>query len=277
MQRRDAPHQWRDGLHFEHIRAVEEVRAMNWAKRSAKLSRRNFLLGAISLLQFLLPKPSGGEPSSREIFFDPKVVALLDAAMQGDSKRAAELVAAGADVRSRGDRNVTLLQWAMLNKSHIAFQALLNVGADPAQPGIDGDTTIHFAAKANDPAYLRQLLTRRIDVDARNELTGRTPLMAALMWGREQQFEMLLAAGARLNHSDNMGNTILHVAAQIGDPARVLRILQRGAPAAARNRQGKTFQPYLFMTQERLLTVEARRARQSVAEWLAQNGVPLEQ
>lgn len=241
------------------------------------LSRRNFVIGALGSSPFAYPTARVAAPGAAEIFSDPKIVALFRAAFQRDSKRAAELVAAGADVRARGDGNVTLLQWAMLNKSHVAFQVLLNVGADPAQPGIDGDTAIHFAAKANDPEYLRLLLTRRIKVDARNELTGRTPLMAAMMGEREQQFEMLLAAGAHLNHSDNMGNTILHVAAQIGDPAQVLRILQRGAPAAARNRQGKTFQPYLFMTQERLLTAEARRARQAVAEWLAQNGVPLEQ
>lgn len=252
---------------------MEEVRAMTLTT----LSRRSFLIGALSSSPFVYPRASVAAPDAAEIFSDPKVGALLDAAMQRDSKRAAELVAAGADVKARGDKNVTLLQWAMLNKSHFAFQVLLNVGADPAQPGIDGDTAIHFAAMANDLEYLRLLLARHIDVDARNGQTGRTPLMAAMMGERERQFEMLLAAGARLNHADNMGNTILHVAAQINDAPRVLRLLLQGAPAGARNRQGKTFQTYLFMTQERLLTIEARRARRAVAEWLAQNGVPLEQ
>lgn len=240
------------------------------------LSRRSFLIGALIASSFSYPRASVAAPDAAEIFSDPKVEALLDAAMQRDSKRAAELVAAGADVKARGDKNVTLLQWAMLNKSHFAFQVLLNVGADPAQPGIDGDTAIHFAAMANDLEYLRLLLARHVDVDAHNGLTGRTPLMAAMMGERERQFEMLLAAGARLNHADNMGNTILHLAAQINDAARVLRLLQQGAPAGARNRQGKTFQTYLLMTPERLLNAEARQARLEVLDWMVQNGVSLE-
>jgi uncharacterized protein len=240
------------------------------------LSRRKFLIGALGSSPFAYPAASGAAPSAAEIFSDPKIVALLHAAFQRNSKRAAELVMAGADVRARGDKNVTLLQWAMLNKSHFAFQVLLNVGADPAQSGIDGDTAIHFAAMANDLEYLRLLLARHVDVDARNGQTGRTPLMAALMGDREQQFEILLAAGARLNHADNMGNTILHIAAQINDAARVLRLLRQGAPANARNQQGKTFQTYLLMTPERLLNPEARRTRREIIDWMAQNGVPVE-
>ncbi|PWB84569.1 MAG: ABC transporter permease, partial [Methylocystaceae bacterium] len=240
------------------------------------LSRRNFVIGALSSSPFAFPTASVAAPDAAEIFSDPKIVALLRAAFQRDSKRAADLVAVGADVKARGDKNVTLLQWAMLNKSHFAFQVLLNVGADPAQPGVDGDTAIHFAAMANDLEYLRLLLARHIDVDAHNGLTGRTPLMAALMGERERQFEMLLAAGARLNHADNMGNTILHLAAQINDAARVLRLLQQGAPAGARNRQGKTFQTYLFMTPERLLNAEAWQARREIIDWMVQNGIPLE-
>lgn len=255
---------------------MEEVGAVKQTRRSSPLSRRNFLLGALGLLSVSIPMACLAGPNAREIFSDPKVVALLDAAMQRDSKRAAELVAAGADPRARGAKNVTPLQWAMLNKSHVAFHVLLNVGADPAQTGIDGDTTIHFAAMANDPEYLRLLLARGINVDASNGLTGRTPLMAALMGERDRQLEMLLAAGARLNPSDNMGNTILHVAAQINDSALVLRFMQQGAPARARNRQGKTFQAYLFMTPERLLNAEARQARRAVIDWLEQSGVPLE-
>lgn len=44
----------------------------------------------------------------------------------------------------------------------------------------------------------------------------------------------------------------------------------------ARNRQGKTFQTYLFMTPERLLNAETRQARHAVRERLEQKGVPVE-
>lgn len=216
-------------------------------------------------------------PAAREIFADPAAAALAEAVVGRNPLRAAELVAAGASPNARGERNVTLLQWAMLNKSHSGFGILLNLGADPAQPGLEGDSATHFAAKANDTEYLRVILQRGSAVDVRNARTGRTPLMEALMGGRTTQIEMLLAAGASLSMADFMGNTPLHVAAQIGDSAQVLAFLQRGAPPRARNRQGKTFQTYIFMTPERVLNASARQARAAITAWLAEHGIPLEQ
>ena len=87
---------------------------------------------------------------------------------------------------------------------------------------------------------------------------------------------MLLAAGVNLGRADRTGNTPLHVAAQINDPGRVLALLKAGAPANARNKQGQTFQRYLFMTREGLLSAEARTARRAVVTWLRQNGIPVE-
>lgn len=220
--------------------------------------------------------PARAGPSSADVFADPQAAALADAALTRNARRAAELVRAGVSPNARGDRGVTLLQWAMLRKSHIGFGILLDLGADPTRTGLDGDSAVHFAAKANDTAYLRMLLDRHVDVDPRNANTGRTPLMEALMGDRTVQVEMLRGAGARLDVSDHMGNTPLHVAAQIGASAEVLAFLEQGAPPQARNRQGKTFQTYVFMTPERVLTERARAERRAIADWLARHGIALE-
>lgn len=231
---------------------------------------RRALLGLLAVGR-ITPVRAG--PSSADVFADPNVAALADAALTRDATRAAELVRAGTSPNARGDRGVTPLQWMMLRKSHIGFGILLDLGADPARTGLDGDSAVHFAAKANDTAYLRMLLDRHIDVDPRNANTGRTPLMEALMGDRTVQVEMLRGAGARLDVSDHMGNTPLHVAAQIGASAEVLAFLEQGAPPHARNRQGKTFQTYVFMTPERVLTERARAERRAVADWLARHGI----
>lgn len=264
-----------------HLNVQKEDSAMNVPKARASEpyspSRRAFLAGATCLLAALaLVETSIAGPAAREIFADRQVVALIDAATKGNTKRAAELVAAGANVSARGDRDVTLLQWVMLNKSRKGFAVLLYVRADPAQPGIDGDTAVHFAAMANDPEYLRLLLAHGVNVDVPNTKTGRTPLMSAMIGERDRQFDMLLVAGASTAHADNMGNTSLHVAAQINAAKRLLRLLEAGAPAAARNAQGKTFQTYLFMTPEHSMSAEARLARQSVVEWLHKHGIAIE-
>lgn len=237
--------------------------------------RRTFL-GILGILAVCVITPARAGPSSADVFADPKAAALADAALTRNVTRAAELVRAGASPNARGDRGVTLLQWTMLQKSLIGFGILLNLGADPTRTGLDGDSAVHFAAKANDTAYLRMLLDRHVDVDVRNASTGRTPVMEALMGNRTVQVEMLRNAGARLDVSDHMGNTPLHVAAQIGASAEVLAFLEQGAPPRARNRQGKTFQTYVFMTPERVLTERARADRRAVADWLVRHGIALE-
>lgn len=239
---------------------------------SLPLSRR----ACLALLAAGLVKPAFAEPSAAEIFPDPKVAALAQAALSGDAARAAELVRSGANPNARGARNVTLLQWAMLNKSPRGFAILLDLRANPAQPGLEGDAALHFAAKANDTTYLDMALARGGAVDAPNATSGRTPLMAALLGNRAAQVQMLRAKGARLDVADAMGNTPLHIAAQISDSAHVLAFLEEGAPARARNRQGKTFQTYFFMTPERVLSADARTAREAVTAWLIRKGIPIE-
>ena len=161
-------------------------------------------------------------------------------------------------------------------KSLSRFKELLESGTDPLQPDADGDTAVHYAAGARDAGYLRILLAHGVRPDTPNRITGKTPLVSAMMYERDRQFDMLLAAGANPGRADRMGNTPLHIAAQINDPQRVLALLEAGAPPNARNRQGQTFQRYLFMTRESLLNIRTRNARQAVIDWLQRHGVKVE-
>jgi uncharacterized protein len=210
-----------------------------------------------------------------QIFPDPALARLADAAARGDRRKIAEL-APGVDLAGQGDDGVTLLQWALLNKSPEGLEALLEAGADPNQAGLDGDTVVHLAAMANDDAYLTILLAKGANPDAPHGDTGATPLRSALMGERIEQFRALLAAGADPNRADRMGNTPLHVASQINEPARALELLNAGADPMARNLQGATFQRYLFMTRVDLLNSETRRDREAVQAWLSGHGVALE-
>lgn len=153
-------------------------------------------------------------------------------------------------------------------KSPHRFQRWLETGADPLLSNVDGDSAVHLAAASPNLEYLRLLLARGISPDTPNTITGRTPLFTALIYERDSQFAMLLAAGANPGSADRMGNTPLHIAAQINNSLRVLDLLEAGAPPKALNRQGQTFQRYLFMTPDRLLTAGARHARQEVTRWL---------
>ncbi len=210
-----------------------------------------------------------------QIFPDAAVARLAEAVARGDRRLIAEM-APSVNLAAQGDDGVTLLQWAVFNKSTDGLEALLAAGADPNQVGLDGDTVVHLAAMANDEAYLKILLAKGANPDVPHGDTRATPLRAALMGERVEQFHALLAAGADPDRADRMGNTPLHVAGQINEPARALELLKAGADPMARNMQGVTFQRYLFMTRVDLLNTETRRDREAVQAWLSEHDIALE-
>ncbi|NZA26166.1 ankyrin repeat domain-containing protein [Luteimonas sp. SJ-92] len=213
---------------------------------------------------------------ANEVFADPRAAELAAAVAAGDAAAVRALAQAGAPLDAQGDKQVTLLQWALLNKSPRGMEALLDAGADPAQPGIDGDTVIHLAAMANDAQYLELLLARGADPGARNAVTQATPLASALRGKREAQLQALLDAGADPNAADRGGNTPLHQAAKYNDPVNALKLLEAGADPNARNVQDVTFQRFLFTTREDVLSGEAKRGRERIRDWLRAHDVAIE-
>ncbi len=212
---------------------------------------------------------------AKDVFNDPQVAPLAEAIAAGDRARVRDL-ADSVDLSSCGDKRVTLLQWALLNQNLDGLNALLDAGADPSQPGMDGDTVVHYAAKANDAAYLRALLAHGVDPDVVNANSGASPLHGALKGERLEQFRALLAAGADPDLADCSGNTALHVAALINEPERVIDLLNAGASPLARNAQGVTFQRYLFMTRLELLNAETSHSWETVLDWLHAHRIPLD-
>jgi uncharacterized protein len=213
---------------------------------------------------------------ANQAFADSRTAELAAAAASGDAGRVNALVRSGANVNAHGDKNVTLLQWALLNESMAGMEALLAAGADPTQPGMDNDTVVHLAAMANDPKYLELLLKHGADPNAHNGVTRATPLVSALMGKRETQFHDLLAAGADPNAVDRTGNTPLHQAAKINEPQRVLDLLEAGANPNAANTTGATFQHFLFRTPDKAVTPEVRRGREAVRDWLRMHHIPID-
>ncbi len=220
---------------------------------------------------------AGDHVDASKVFHDPHVAALAQAAVDGDVSRLQELVSDGVDLDTRGERGVTPLAWAMLHQSPDGFAALLDAGADPATPAVGDDPVILMAAMADDPTYLKILLAHGVDVNKPRGRSHRTPLMAALMNDHtDAPFRQLLKAGADPDVTDKTGNTALHVAAEAGDYARVLALLNAGANPRARNAQHATFQSYLHMTPTHLLTAQARRQLAAIDQWLQAHDIPVE-
>lgn len=206
-----------------------------------------------------------------EVFADDRVAEMADAIAGGDTQRIRSLAPA-TNMDAKGDDDVTLLQWAVLNGSFDGLDALLAAGADPSLLGMDGYTVMHTAALVKEPKYLDLLLQRGISPDLRNG-DNQTPIFTAITGRRIEQVHALLAAGASIHTADNAGDTPLHKAALINDFALALELLQAGADPKALNNQKATFQDYLFMGNPDLLNERARKDRDAIEAWLVGHGV----
>jgi ankyrin repeat protein len=94
------------------------------------------------------------------------------------------------------------------------------------------------AVKRNDADAMRAALAAETDVD-RMEENGRTALMVASAYGRKTSVEMLLAAGANVNHAPN-GITPLMWASAQGNAYAAKMLLAAGADVDHATRIGET-------------------------------------
>lgn len=184
-----------------------------------------------------------------ELFGEPRVAALAEAACAGDVAAVNAAVADGVDPSSisvgfdeLGGR-VTPLLWAVNCENSRGVEALLRAGADPNQStgGRVGLTPVLTAARdARNPAILRLLLQNGGNQNAVSEVGGYTALRRAYEHGRSwesagggraawENWETLLDAGANSEATFDGGReTIATFAATINDFDRVIELLQRG-------------------------------------------------
>ena len=264
------------------MRCRHDGGACDTRSRPAGIRSLRFARGAVALAGMMFcflatwATAAMTDADPRKIFPDPKTADLAAAVADGDVVRVRTLIAAGANPNGRGDRDVNLLEWAMLRQSPRGLEALLDNGADASQPAVGGATALHMAAMANDPRYLRILLEHGADANAPHGVTGEPPLAAALMNPDNTAFDLLLQHHADPNRTDRLGNTPLHVAAKVHKPDCVLRLLEVGADAARRNQRGDTFQTYFNIAPAGGFSTAAQAKHDAVHAWLSTHGVAVE-
>lgn len=215
---------------------------------------------------------------AKEVFRDQKVSELADAAKKSDTARMRTLLRSGVNPNSQGGGGVTLLDWALRRQSRSAFDLLLGAGANPAVVDSSGDNVVRWAAMAGDTTYLALLLAHHVDPNVGTNRDGSPALVDALIAGCDRQVRMLVGAkGIDLNRADIVGNNALITAALINDFRHVLDLLKAGADPLARNKRGATFQLYLGMTPEKVLSKDAKDGLTAIRAWLTAHDVAIEQ
>ncbi len=244
------------------------------------LHRRPFILAGAALASLFIITVEGAceaGPQAATVFPDPRVTPIAEAVANDDPARIAQLAQAGADVNARGEKGINLLQWALLKGNRRGMTALLDAGADPARAADeDGRTVVHYAAMLRETSMLKLLLDKGVDPNMPTTITRERPIVSAMMSGRKESFDLLLKRGVDLTLTDRTDNTPLHAAAKINAFREVRLLLEAGAPPQARNRQNSTFQRYLYMTPEKILSGDAKRQIAAIKKWLTAHGIAIE-
>jgi hypothetical protein len=192
---------------------------------------------------------------------------LHAAALRGDMAALRRLLAAKADLNGRDGRGRTPLHAATFARQHDAIRALAQAGADLGALENDRYDAVTIAAVADDEPTLALLLSLGASAQLVTSRYDGTALIAAAHLGHDGVVRQLIAAGAPLDHVNNLHWTALIEAIVLGDggprhQATVRALLDAGASTTLADRGGRT---PLALARERGYTGMVRMIEQAEA------------
>jgi len=163
---------------------------------------------------------------------------LHDSVALGMSEMETLLINKKADLEVRNIDGNTPFMEAVRGGLVSSIDKLAANGADPMTRNIRGDTPLHVAVSMERTDLVTMILRMGTSIHARNT-RNRTPFQIAL--GVSPAMVSTLLASGRINSSDDMGNSALHVALQERASSDIIRIIvSNGARINAVDNNGKT-------------------------------------
>ena len=142
---------------------------------------------------------------------------LHAAAQAGEAARIAALAAGGADLNARDDHGRTPLHVATFARQRGAVEALRKAGAQLDLLESDRYDAVTIASVANDEETLRLLLSLGASAKQVTSRYDGTALIAAAHLGHAGVVRQLIAAGAPLDHVNNLHWTAAIESIVLGD------------------------------------------------------------
>lgn len=209
------------------------------ALRGRRLSR---LIGAGFLTLACTVTAAQVGPSPQEV---AAYRGLHAAAQTGDVSTLRKLSSQGADLQATDGHGRTALHVATFARQREAIRVLAAAGADLNRRERDRYDAVTIAAVADDEDTLRTLI--RLGASAR-QVTSRydgTALIAAAHLGHDGVVRQLIAAGAPLDHVNNLHWTAVIEAIVLGDggprhQATLKALIDAGANLQLTDRHGQT-------------------------------------
>ncbi|MDM7950362.1 ankyrin repeat domain-containing protein [Hydrogenophaga sp.] len=170
---------------------------------------------------------------------------LHAAAWRGDLAKLQRLLGAGADRNATDSQGRTPLHVATFARHPAAIRALAKAGADLDRLENDRYDAVTIAAVADDEVSLRELLSLGARAGQTTSRYDGTALIAAAHLGHDGVVRQLIAAGAPLDHVNNLHWTAAIEAVVLGDggprhQATLQALIDAGANLALTDRQGQT-------------------------------------
>jgi ankyrin repeat protein len=150
-----------------------------------------------------------------------------------------------AAFEARDGNGRTPLHVATFAKKSEAVRALMKAGANPAALDNDRYDAVTIAAVADDEATLRVLLAEGASARLTTSRYDGTALIAAAHLGHDGVVRQLIAAGAPLDHVNNLHWTAAIEAVVLGDggprhQATLKALIDAGANTKLTDREGRT-------------------------------------
>jgi ankyrin repeat protein len=170
---------------------------------------------------------------------------LHAAAWRGDVAAIEKLATNKAALEARDGNGRTPLHVATFAKQREAVRALMKAGANHAAFDRDRYDAVTIAAVADDEETLRVLLAGGASAKLTTSRYDGTALIAAAHLGHDGVVRQLIAAGAPLDHVNNLHWTAVIEAVVLGDggprhQATLKALLDAGASTKLADREGRT-------------------------------------
>jgi ankyrin repeat protein len=146
------------------------------------------------------------------------------------------MVMAGAALDAANDAPIAV---AAMNRDPAAVRALIARKVDVNAVDEDGTTALLWTIRSGDVATARLLIGAGAKATLANRL-GVTPMALATANGDAAMMALLISAGADINAVDIAGDTLLMAAARTGVAAAVQLLLDKGAEVDARSSSQQT-------------------------------------
>jgi uncharacterized protein len=206
------------------------------------LARCSLQLLALTLAVAAMPAAAQVGPSAAEV---ARYSGLHAAAQRGDAARIASLAAGHADLNARDGNGRTAVHVAAFAKQRDAIRALAKAGANLDSLEHDRYDAVTIASVAGDEETLRVLLSLGASAKQVTSRYDGTALIAAAHLGHDGVVAQLIAAGAPLDHVNNLHWTAVIESIVLGDGgprhvATLKALVNAGANVLLTDRQGQT-------------------------------------